>query len=546
MSEQTAGGGATERPAEPDSGAPGTKVGGGYAAYVTIVLVIVYVFNFIDRQIVTILAEEIKADLGISDAQIGFLYGTAFAVFYAIFGIPLGKLADTWTRKNLISIGVSFWSLMTALSGTARSFTSLAAYRIGVGIGEASASPAAFSMLSDYFPPRLRATVLSIYSSGIFIGAGIGIFIGGWVVDGWNNAYPDPALAPFGLKGWQAAYFAVGIPGILMALWVFTLREPRRGMSEGLVSREHPHPFRATWQELMAVLPPFTVLTLARAGGSRVVRNNLIAAAVIAAASWGLVLLTEDLAQWLALGIGTYAAFSWVQALGLRDPAVFAMMFQSRAFIYTIIGFPTISIVTYAFAAWTPPLFLRLHGVSAAEAGLVLGLSAAVAGWIGITLGGIVSDKLKPRTGNARIYVALTSIVTTVPVALGLLMTDNLIVAYVLNFALNVTTSSWVGAAPTTVNDLVLPRMRATASAFYILMATVGLAVGPYAVGQVSDVLTATGMESGDALRTSLMMSVSLLVIPTFFLLLLRRRLIPEEANRLERARAAGEPVEQA
>ena len=105
------------------------RIGGRYAGYVTVVLVIVYVFNFIDRQIVTILAEEIKADLGISDAQIGFLYGTAFAVFYAIFGIPLGRLADTWTRKNLIAIGIGFWSLMTALSGTARSFASLAAYR---------------------------------------------------------------------------------------------------------------------------------------------------------------------------------------------------------------------------------------------------------------------------------------------------------------------------------------------------------------------------------------------------------------------------------
>ena len=148
------------------------KIGGRYAGYVTVVLVIVYVFNFIDRQIVTILAEEIKADLGISDAQIGFLYGTAFAVFYAIFGIPLGRLADTWTRKNLIAIGIGFWSLMTALSGTARSFASLAAYRVGVGIGEASATPAAFSMLSDYFRPAMRATVLAIYSSGIYIGAG--------------------------------------------------------------------------------------------------------------------------------------------------------------------------------------------------------------------------------------------------------------------------------------------------------------------------------------------------------------------------------------
>jgi MFS family permease len=127
-----------------------SQVGGGYAAYVLGVLFVVYVFNFIDRQILSILAEEIKADLGISDADIGFLYGTAFAVFYAVFGIPLGKLADIWVRRKLISVGLGFWSLMTALSGTSRNFLGLAVFRFGVGVGEASATPAAFSMLSDY------------------------------------------------------------------------------------------------------------------------------------------------------------------------------------------------------------------------------------------------------------------------------------------------------------------------------------------------------------------------------------------------------------
>ena len=520
------------------------EVGSGYAKYVTGVLVIVYVFNFIDRQIVTILAEEIKADLGISDAQIGFLYGTAFAVFYAIFGIPLGKLADNWSRKSLISVGLGFWSLMTALSGTARSFFSLAAYRVGVGIGEASATPAAFSMLSDYFPPRLRATVLAVYSSGIYIGAGIGIFLGGWIVEGWQALYPDPADAPFGLKGWQAAYMAVGLPGLLMALWVFTLREPVRGLSEGIVTAEHPHPFREAWRELMAVLPPFTLVTLVRSGGGAAgVRFNLIGAVLIALGSWGLYLLTGDPEQWIALGIGTYAAFSWVQTLGLRDPATFAMMFQSRAFIYTIIGFPTISLVTYAYGAWAPPFFLRVHGVGLGEAGLVLGVSAAVAGWLGITLGGIASDWLKPRTGNGRVYVGLGSVILSAPLTLAMMLTDSVIVAYVFNFLVSISASCWIGAAASTVNDLVMPRMRAIASAFYILMATVGLALGPYAVGEVSDVLVAGGMDDGESLRAALIMSIGLLAIPAVFLTLLLRHLVPDEASRIERARAAGEPV---
>ena len=522
----------------------GPPIGGRYAAYVTVVLVIVYVFNFIDRQIITILAEEIKADIGISDAQIGFLYGTAFAVFYAIFGIPLGRLADTWTRKNLIAIGIGFWSLMTALSGTAKSFGSLATYRVGVGIGEASATPAAFSMLSDYFPPALRATVLAIYSSGIYIGAGIGIFIGGLIVGNWDTAYPDPAQAPLGLKGWQAAYLAVGLPGLLMAFWVATLREPIRGVSEGMVAPKHPHPFRATLQELMAVLPPFTLWTLAREkADSRVIARNVLVAAVIALVAWGLIELTGDPEQWIALGVGAYAAFSWVQALGLRDPAAFAMMFECRAFIYTAVGFTSIALVAYAFGGWAPPYFIRVYGISPTEAGLVLGLSFALGGWLGTTLGGIVADRLKPRTGNARVYVGLFAVIGTVPTALGLLLTDHLITAYVFNLLVSMFASCWIGAAASTVNDLVMPRMRAIASAFYVLMATVGLALGPYAVGEISDVLTNTGMVPGEALRSSLLLSLTSLVIPLVLLLMLLGQLVPAEASRLERALAAGEPV---
>ena len=130
-----------------ESAAPATKLGGAYSHYVLFVLVIVYVFNFIDRNILSILSQDIQADLGVTDAEMGFLYGTVFAVFYAVFGIPLARFADVWVRRSLISLGLVFWSAMTALSGFARSFSVLAMFRIGVGIGEASASPAAYSML---------------------------------------------------------------------------------------------------------------------------------------------------------------------------------------------------------------------------------------------------------------------------------------------------------------------------------------------------------------------------------------------------------------
>ena len=328
-----------------------------------------------------------------------------------------------------------------------------------------------------------------------------------------------------------------------MAAWVVTLREPVRGLSEGLVAPAHAHPFRATLHELLAVLPPFTVWTLARQkAGSGVLVRNLAGALVIAVGAWALILLTGDPEQWIALGIGTYAAFSWVQALGLRDAPAYAMMFRSRAFIYAAVGFPTISLVAYAFGGWAPPYFMRVHGISATEAGVVLGISFALGGWLGVTLGGVVADRLKPRIGNARVYVGLFSVVGTLPTGLGLLLTNDLITAYVFNFLVSVFGSCWIGAAASTVNDLVMPRMRAIASAFYLLMATVGLALGPYTVGEVSDVLTVAGLAPGEALRWSLLLSLSFLAIPGTLLVLLRRHLIPAEETRLERALAAGEP----
>ena len=165
-------------------------VGGAYAHYVLLVLVVVSIFNFVDRNILAILSQDIQADLGISDADMGFLYGTVFALFYAIFGIPLARFADVWVRRSIIAGGLFFWSLMTALSGLARSFSVLATFRVGVGIGEASATPAAYSMLADYYSPKLRATVIAIYSGGVYIGGGIGLFLGGAILEAWQSAYP--------------------------------------------------------------------------------------------------------------------------------------------------------------------------------------------------------------------------------------------------------------------------------------------------------------------------------------------------------------------
>jgi MFS family permease len=525
-------------------GAGQTEIGGRYAHYVLVVLTLVYVFNFIDRQILSILAPEIQRELAISDADMSFLYGTAFAVFYAVFGIPLGRLADVWTRRSLIALGLAVWSGMTAISGTARSFATLALYRIGVGVGEASASPAAFSLLGDWFPPRMRGFALAIYSSGVYIGAGIGIFLGGWIVDGWQALYPEGG-APFGLRGWQVAFFAVGLPGIALALWVGSLREPRRGQSEGMPEEaEHPHPFREFASELFAILPPLTLLSLARAGGAGALAVNLAGAAAIALAAWGMIALTGSTAQWVALGLGVYCAFAWGQGLARRDPTAFALIFGSRALPLLALGFASIAFVTYGVGFWGPSFFVRVHGVSEGEVGTVVGLSAAVGGWLGVSLGGALSDRWKARAANGRIWVGWLTAALSVPSGLWLLHTESLWVAYALNFVFALVSPLWLGAGASAVNELVLPRLRALASAFYILLITfVGLALGPYTMGLLSDVFARGGSDPGLALRDAMSLGLGMFALSAAALALAARFLPGEEASRLERARAAGEPV---
>ena len=535
------------KPATPSAppAPPAAPTSRKYANYVLVILTIVYVFNFIDRQILSILAEDIKKDLGLADAQIGFLYGTAFAVFYAIFGIPLGRLADIWVRKSLISVGLFFWSLMTALSGTSRGFGSLAGFRIGVGVGESSASPAAFSMLGDYFPPRLRATAVAIYSSGVYIGAGIGLFLGGLIVGKWNARYAG-GDAPFGLAGWQAAFFAVGIPGLIMALWVRTLREPVRGQSEGLVVKASTEsPVGALFRELAAVLPPLTLWTLARAGaGARGIAINLAIAGACIGGAWLLYSILGSAPQWIALGIGLYAFFSWLQGLALRDRATFSMIYKSKAVVFGEIGFAWLAFVGYGFNFWTPPFFQREHGVTVSEAGIILGLSGAIAGWLGVSAGGILSDRFKATRSRARLEMGMVTALVSGPLAFMLVQSSSVSTAYVFNFIYQAFSAFWIGSAVALANELVVPRMRATASAYYILAVTfIGLALGPYTVGQISDRLAKAGLTSGQALGAAMKWSLLAYGLGFIFLWLSSRYVAHDEATRLDRARALGEPV---
>ncbi|MDR6789326.1 MFS family permease [Sphingomonas sp. BE138] len=506
----------------------------GYAWYVLGLLFLVYVLNFVDRQVISILAEDIKRDLNLRDEDLGFLYGTAFGVFYSLFGIPLGRLADNWHRVRLMTAGLSLWSAMTAFSGLSASGTQLAAARVGVGIGEATASPSAYSLISDYFPRKRRATALSIYSAGLYVGGGCSLFIGGLIVQKWDHAYP--AGGPLGLAGWQAAFLAVGLPGLLLAAVVSTLREPVRGAIEGLPAPPaHPAPFRAFTDELLTILPPLTLIGAARLG-QRALLVNMVALAVTIAVVAVLHLAGEPLPQWIAVGVGAYAVFSWGCALRHRDPPTYALIVGTPAFLCTVVAYGLNAFMAYAASFWAAPYAIRVLGVSPAEAGLFIGGSGAAAGFIGVTTGGLIADRMRRRNPAGRLVPVIASAVLPVPFMIAGYTTVTPVVLYTCVFCAQVFAAWGLGAAAAATQDLVLPRMRGTATAtFFIGTTLIGLALGPYLAGRIS---TLTGSLSTGML--SLLLSVPLTLVAG---LVAYRRFPAAERTREARARAAGEPI---
>ena len=516
---------ASQKSEEPASGVP------AYSWYALGVLLLVYMLNFIDRQILSILANDIKADLGLTDANLGFLYGTAFAIFYALFGIPLGRLADQWRRVRLLALGLSLWSLMTALSGFARSALELSAARIGVGVGEATASPCAYSLIADWFPARLRATALAIYSSGLFVGSGLSLLIGGTIVEQWNVAYP--LGGPLGLVGWQAAFLAVGLPGMLLALWVLSLREPLRGAIDGIPSIDASAPWWNFWRELACLVPPFTVIC-ALQRGPRALALNLGGAAAIGALSWLLARLTGNVWQFLFLGAGYYSVFSWACAQRERDPPTFRLTWGSLAFLCIVFAYAAVCFVGYSVTYWAAPYAERVFGADKTELGWLLGAPAALGGFLGVIVGGRVADLLQARFASGRVLVIAFGLIAPVPIVLSAYSTQNSTLFYVLSFAVQLATSSALGASAAASQALVLPRMRGTATALLFLGTTLlGLALGPFLAGYVSE---ATG-------DLALGVKSTLVAVPLGLaaLLLALRQVPAASAALIERARSAGE-----
>jgi MFS family permease len=228
--------------------APAAPISPGYARYVLGVLLAVYIMNFVDRQILSIVLDDVKRELGASDLAMGALSGLAFSLFYTLAGIPIARLADRGTRRTIVAAGLALWSAMTAACGMAGTFGQLALARFGVGIGEAAGTPPSHSLISDYFPPERRATALAIYGMGIYFGVMFGFLAGGMIRDAFD---------------WRTAFLVCGAPGLPLALLVyFTVREPARGASEARAVEAEPPDLVATVRALFG-RRAFVLLTLA-------------------------------------------------------------------------------------------------------------------------------------------------------------------------------------------------------------------------------------------------------------------------------------------
>ncbi len=389
-----------------------------YKAYVLLVLTGVYTFNFIDRQILVIIQESIKGELGLSDTQLGLLTGFAFAVFYVTLGLPIARFADKNNRRNVVAVSLAIWSGMTAISGTVTSFFQLLLARVGVGVGEAGGSPPAHSMISDYFPSHQRATALSIYSVGIYVGILAGYSIGGWI----DATY-----------GWRMAFYALGIPGIIYALLlILTVKEPPKGHSDIAVADIKQPEETSFWDVIRTLMSKRTFMFVAIGCGFHTFGNYGVGNfyAPFLARVHGMPVQEIGVALGLTSGfggiIGTFAGGFLADKFGQKD-------LKYYMWIPILAGLLNYPFSYYAFFGLSVNWVLAAYFFTALLTALYLGPSIAVThnlvdakkralasailflflNFIGLGLGpvviGFLSDMLEPTYGIQSLKYAFTS-----------------------------------------------------------------------------------------------------------------------------------------
>ncbi len=394
-----------------------------YRNYALGILFLGYVVNFVDRSILSILLEPIKQDLVLNDTQLGLLGGLAFAIFYTTLGIPIAALADRTSRVRILSIAMIVWSAMTALCGFAQNFWMLLLARIGVGVGEAGASPPSHSLISDYFPVSTRATALSIYALGIPVGSMIGNAVGGWGSE---------------VLGWRQTFVLVGLPGIIVAaiIWL-TLKEPPRGMADG-------H--------------------------------------------------TQEQASLPAPGVKDVLSTLWAR-----------VSFRHIAFAAGLHAF-----VGYGVGTWNAPFLLRNHDMAETQVGFWLAVVYGI-GAIGTFLGGYLADRWSDQSNDRRWYLWVPGISTImmVPVQYTAYLHGNFYMVIAALGIASILGGMYLGPSFAMTQGLVSLRMRAVASAILLFVLNIiGMGLGPFLVGVVSDLLEPIYASDALSLRYALCLAV--------------------------------------
>jgi len=440
----------------------------GYRFYVLAVLILVYMLNFLDRQIIGILAAPLKAEFKLSDSQFGLLGGIAFASVYSTLAIPLAWLADRFSRVWIMTGALAVWSGFTALCGVAGSFSQLFLYRMGVGVGEAGGVAPAYSLIADYFPREQRARALAGFAFGIPMGTAAGTLVGGLLAATY---------------GWRTAFITVGLIGLLVApLLRLTVRDPKRGGLEA------------------AAAPSATPAGPTVAGDGRLglfVALGLFGAAA-AAAALGLI---QGGAVWLFAG-GLFAVIG-VSILIARATA--SAVFRKPSFWLLALGAASSSVCGYGVAGWLPLFFMRSFGLTLPQTSWYYAGIALIGGLLGIWLGGAVADKLGKRGKGAYPMTPAVAFLISAPLfiaamnspwLIGLVLpgggsqAQQLTLAFLIFLIPTGLNLAWLGPVTAAVQHLVPAPMRSTASALFLLINNLlGIAVGFYYFGWMSDLL---------------------------------------------------------
>ncbi len=448
------------QPAAPADDAPSA----GYRAYVLFALIIVYTFNFIDRQIMGILSIPIQAELQVSDTQMSLMRGVAFALFYSTLGVPVAWLADRTNRVWIITIALTAWSGMTAVCGVAQNAWQLFLARMGVGVGEAGGVSPAYSIVSDYFPPHQRARALAIYSFGVPIGSAVGIIFGGVIAAAID---------------WRAAFIIIGIAGVLFApIFRLTVREPRRGRFDGAHANVKP----ASISEVVETL---------------LQKRSFWFLCVGAACS----------------SMMGYGLFAWMPAFLFRSfpealPAFFTWLPE---------------FLTPRAGANVSPEDAAVR-VLTLYAAYFYGAVVFVGGVIGIYVGGVLADKLGAKDRAAYARLPAIGFLAVAPLFIAGVLSPSLSLTF---FALLIPTAlglAWLGPVLSAFQHIVPPNMRATASAVFLLINNlIGIALGDLILGLLSDGLRA--VFGDESLRYALMSGGIFYILAAAFLWLGSRHL---------------------